>query len=297
MVIQLQNIPGKSTEQNALLSKQNTVVRIIIKEMIVIMIESWIKDNFYVPQFGETYRGSCPKCKRYNTFTVSRDLSTIKWNCYSSSCNYRGVKTNLDMSIDDVRRRFKHERKENNRNVRFNYNDSLGYSYHIGNFLDKYCINNRDIPVLYDPLERRVAFMIQHNGENIDAIGRALDVWRKPKWKRYNDINNSIVVPFDASPKSNLIIVEDIISAWKAVTYLDDTDAMPLLGTSLSTNNLNKIWDTYNSVTIALDKDATDKAINMSRRIFVGVDKCKVVALELDIKDMSVEEIQKRCLR
>ena len=76
MVIQLQNIRGKSTEQNALLSKQSTVVRIIIKEMIVIMIESWIKDNFYVPQFGETYRGSCPKCKRYNTFTVSRDLST-----------------------------------------------------------------------------------------------------------------------------------------------------------------------------------------------------------------------------
>ena len=79
------------------------------------------------------------------------------------------------------------------------------------------------------------------------------------------------------------------------MTYLDDTDAMPLLGTSLSTNNLNKIWDTYNSVTIALDKDATDKAINMSRRIFVGVDKCKVVALEFDIKDMAIEDIQK-CL-
>jgi len=30
----------------------------------------------------------------------------------------------------------------------------------------------------------------------------------------------------------------------------------------------------------------------MSRRIFVGVDKCKVVALELDIKDMAIEEIQ-----
>ena len=59
--------------------------------------------------------------------------------------------------------------------------------------------------------------------------------------------------------------------------------------------NLNKIWNTYNSVTIALDKDATDKAINMSRRIFVGVDKCKVVALEFDIKDMAIEDIQK-CL-
>ena len=198
------------------------------------------------------------------------------------------------MSLEDIK--FNHQQKNKTKGKQNVIDVSrLAYSNICSDFLDKYCINNIDIPVLYDPLERRVAFMIQHKGENIDAIGRALDVWRKPKWKRYSDIDTSITIPFDAPPKSNLIIVEDIISAWKAVTYLDDTDAMPLLGTSLSTNNLNKIWDTYNSVTIALDKDATDKAINMSRRIFVGVDKCKVVALELDIKDMAIEDIQK-CL-
>ena len=197
------------------------------------------------------------------------------------------------MSLEDIK--FNHEQKnkmKGTQNVRTADLNRLAYSNICSDFLDKYCINNINIPVLYDPLERRIAFMIQKDGENVDAIGRALDIWRKPKWKRYSDINSAIIVPFDASPKPNLIIVEDIISAWKAVTYLEDTDAMPLLGTSLSTNNLNKIWDTYTSVTIALDKDATDKAISMSRRIFVGVDKCKVVALELDIKDMTIEEIQ-----
>lgn len=243
---------------------------------------------------GETKRGNCPKCHRHNTFTLSRTGNTIKWNCYSASCNYSGVKNNTSMSLEDIK--FNHQQKNKTKGKQNVIDVSrLAYSNICSDFLDKYCINNIDIPVLYDPLERRVAFMIQHKGENIDAIGRALDVWRKPKWKRYSDIDTSITIPFDAPPKSNLIIVEDIISAWKAVTYLDDTDAMPLLGTSLSTNNLNKIWDTYNSVTIALDKDATDKAINMSRRIFVGVDKCKVVALELDIKDMAIEDIQK-CL-
>ena len=243
---------------------------------------------------GETKRGNCPKCHRYNTFTLSRTGNTIKWNCYSASCNYSGVKNNTSMSLEDIK--FNHQQKNKTKGKQNVIDVSrLAYSNICSDFLDKYCINNIDIPVLYDPLERRVAFMIQHKGENIDAIGRALDVWRRPKWKRYSDIDTSITIPFDAPPKSNLIIVEDIISAWKAVTYLDDTDAMPLLGTSLSTNNLNKIWDTYNSVTIALDKDATDKAINMSRRIFVGVDKCKVVALELDIKDMAIEDIQK-CL-
>ena len=243
---------------------------------------------------GETKRGNCPKCHRQNTFTLSRTGNTIKWNCYSASCNYSGVKNNTSMSLEDIK--FNHQQKNKTKGKQNVIDVSrLAYSNICSDFLDKYCINNIDIPVLYDPLERRVAFMIQHKGENIDAIGRALDVWRKPKWKRYSDIDTSITIPFDAPPKSNLIIVEDIISAWKAVTHLDDTDAMPLLGTSLSTNNQNKIWDTYNSVTIALDKDATDKAINMSRRIFVGVDKCKVVALELDIKDMAIEDIQK-CL-
>ena len=243
---------------------------------------------------GETKRGNCPKCHRHNTFTLSRTGNTIKWNCYSASCNYSGVKNNTSMSLEDIK--FNHQQKNKTKGKQNVIDVSrLAYSNICSDFLDKYCINNIDIPVLYDPLERRVAFMIQHKGENIDAIGRALDVWRKPKWKRYSDIDTSITIPFDAPSKSNLIIVEDIISAWKAVTHLDDTDAMPLLGTSLSTNNLNKIWDTYNSVTIALDKDATDKAINMSRRIFVGVDKCKVVALELDIKDMAIEDIQK-CL-
>jgi len=197
------------------------------------------------------------------------------------------------MSLEDIKfNREQQNKMKGTQNVRTADLNRLAYSNICSDFLDKYCINNINIPVLYDPLERRIAFMIQKDGENVDAIGRALDIWRKPKWKRYSDINSAIIVPFDAPPKPNLIIVEDIISAWKAVTYLDDTDAMPLLGTSLSTNNLNKIWDTYTSVTIALDKDATDKAISMSRRIFVGVDKCKVVALELDIKDMTIEEIQ-----
>jgi ribosomal protein L37AE/L43A len=216
---------------------------------------------------GETKRGNCPKCHRYNTFTLSREGNTIKWNCYSASCSYSGIKNNPHMSLEDIR--FNYHQQQRNKTK-----------------------GTQNVRTTDDPLERRVAFMIQKDGENVDAIGRALDVWRKPKWKRYNDIDTAIIVPFDAPPQSNLIIVEDIISAWKAVTYLEDTDAMPLLGTSLSTNNLNKIWNTYNSVTIALDKDATDKAINMSRRIFVGVDKCKVVALELDVKDMTVEEIQ-----
>ena len=215
---------------------------------------------------GESKRSSCPKCHRHNTFTLSRE--DIRFNQQQRN-KTKGIQNDRTTTLSN-----------------------LAYANICSDFLDTYCINNISIPVLYDPLERRVAFMIQKYGENVDAIGRALDVWRKPKWKRYSDIDSAIVVPFDAPPKPNLIIVEDIISAWKAVTYLKDTDAMPLLGTSLSTNNLNKIWDTYQNVTIALDKDATDKAIQMSRRIFVGVDKCKVVALELDIKDMAIEEIQ-----
>ena len=58
---------------------------------------------------GESKRGSCPKCHRHNTFTLSREGNTIKWNCYSASCNYRGVKHNSSMSLEDIK--FNHEQK------------------------------------------------------------------------------------------------------------------------------------------------------------------------------------------
>ena len=238
---------------------------------------------------GETKRGGCPKCHRHNTFTLTKTGNTTMWNCYSASCGYRGVKHNSDMSVEDIRHKMKREEVVYDR---IDYSDKLVFADSIRHFLRRYEVE--EAPVLYDPIEERMVFLVHDRGEPVDAIGKSMG-WRMPKWKRYGNSTMPVVVPFDTPPKLNLVIVEDIISAWKVCTHVPDTDAMALLGTSLSTENLNKIWKDYDNITIALDKDATDKAIQMSRRISIGVDKCRVVMLDIDLKDMTVEEINK-CL-
>ena len=240
---------------------------------------------------GETKRGVCPKCHRYNTFTLSKVGNTTMWNCYSASCGYKGVKHNSDMSVEDIRHKMKQEEDRVNEHRSID-SSKLVFADGIRHFLKQYEVE--DAPVLYDPIDKRMVFLIQDRGETVDAIGRSVNN-KMPKWKRYGNSVMPVVVPFDTPPILNLVIVEDIISAWKVCTHVPDTHAMALLGTSLPTENLNKIWKDYSIITIALDKDATDKAIKMSRRIAIGVDKCRVVMLEVDLKDMTVEEINK-CL-
>src|SRR5210317_731556 len=38
-----------------------------------------------------TYRGDCPVCHGKNTFTVTRDLGNVLYNCYKNSCRIAGA--------------------------------------------------------------------------------------------------------------------------------------------------------------------------------------------------------------
>ena len=66
---------------------------------------------------------------------------------------------------------------------------------------------------------------------------------------------------------------------------------MPILGTSLSADAVT-ILSSFKNGLIALDKDATDKAIQMHRRLAPFLDRCRVVMLECDIKDDTEENIR-----
>jgi DNA primase len=65
---------------------------------------------------------------------------------------------------------------------------------------------------------------------------------------------------------------------------------MALLGTSLSTEHLMRASQ-FDAVFICLDKDATDKAVAIHRRLSAFVDRCTVVMLSSDIKDMEEQAI------
>jgi len=56
-----------------------------------------------------------------------------------------------------------------------------------------------------------------------------------------------------------------------------------LLGTNLLTEHIQYLKP-YKNLVVALDRDATDKAIDIQRKLAIHVDRCKVLILERDLK-------------
>ena len=254
----------------------------------------------------DTYRGDCPSCRRTGTFTVTRLRTAIIWNCYSANCSLRGRRYPDNLSIEDVRAALhpphsSHTKQKQKESTADGGIDTryLGSHVSVTNYLNRYDLDYPDIPVMYDSREHRVVFLIENSrGEYVDGIGRATNKYKFPKWKRYCASDAAVILPFGSpvnvdKSNSKLYIVEDIVSAWKIVKHIPGCpSAMALLGTSLSDKHLRAAWE-YDHVVLCLDKDATNKSIAMSRRISMGVKVCSISMLDKDIKDMSIEEIQK----
>jgi hypothetical protein len=112
------------------------------------------------------------------------------------------------------------------------------------------------IKIRYAPSDNRVLF---YTPDNFGAVGRALDK-RTPKWWSYGNTSAGIEV----GEGSHAVLVEDVPSAC-SVSRLDGYTGYALLGTNVTVpikNALNK----YNNLSIVLDKDASSKAVFVSRQ-------------------------------
>jgi len=49
----------------------------------------------------ETYRGDCPVCQGKNTFTATRSVGGIIFNCYKNSCEISG-KSARSITLEDI---------------------------------------------------------------------------------------------------------------------------------------------------------------------------------------------------
>ena len=124
------------------------------------------------------------------------------------------------------------------------------------NVLDAWKDNR--VELYHDVVQNRAVFMIKSSGQTIDAVGRALA--RGIKWHRYGKSKQPFVVKTDID---HAIIVEDAASAAAVSKY---GTGIALLGTHLTDEALEVIA-TYRSVTVALDRDATNKALHLTKRI------------------------------
>tara|TARA_R100001463_G_scaffold4250_1_gene16243 strand:- start:1626 stop:2162 length:537 start_codon:yes stop_codon:yes gene_type:complete len=143
---------------------------------------------------------------------------------------------------------------------------------------DAYLSGRADIR--YDFKRNRVVFLVKDGNKVVDAVGRSID-GRGSKWYRYGDSRK----PFIVGDSSQAIVVEDCGSA---CSISDKVTGVALLGTSLLQEYIPQLLH-YQKIYVALDKDATDKAIDMVKTL-CRVVPTKLMVLPRDLKNMTKDE-------
>lgn len=246
--------------------------------------------DLYVDQ---TYRGNCPICNGKNTFTVTREHSNVKYNCYKNSCGIGGShRQRLNASeIIDLH--------NNKKNAPESYSEQDLCTYTVPPyivpyaevdypidpmFLRRYDIKESD--VMYDIRQDRVVFPVYtESNVLVDAVGRSL-TGRQPKWLRYA----SSPVPYVHGGSNEVaVIVEDAISAYVIGNYyMEDCSCVALLGTQLTDFHKQYIARHWRKVIVALDPDARDKTIKIAREL-----NGKALNLRDDLKYRETKDLDK----
>ena len=250
---------------------------------------SWIKNyvgTLHIVSYGR-YRGDCPVCHRTNTFSVTDTGFERLWNCFHVYCNTKGS-TGVQLTKENSKVAFKEhiEKEEKKETSEFVLPDtfvSLSRNINAENYVKE--VNSYDAylsglaDIRYDFQQDRVVFLVKSlsNGRVVDATGRSLNN-RKPKWRRYGNSRN----PFLSGNGFCGIIVEDCPSAC-SISHL--AHGISLMGTSLLDEHI-EIIKKFKKVYVALDKDATSKAISLIRKLRNYV-PTKLIVLNKDLKDMN----------
>jgi DNA primase len=144
---------------------------------------------------------------------------------------------------------------------------------------DAYLSGRADIR--YDFKRNRAVFLIKDGNKVVDAAGRSLD-GRNPKWYRYGSSKSPFV---SGASLSVACVVEDCASACSISGVVT---GVAILGTNLLSEHIG-VLKQYDRVFVALDKDATDKAITMVRALHTHV-PTKLMVLRTDLKNMQKDE-------
>jgi hypothetical protein len=233
---------------------------------------------------GTTVRTECPSCGQ-RTFTVTNEMGTLKWNCFRASCTVKGS-TQVSMSIDDIKTvLLGHE------------SDDKPVPFALPEYIvtppwvvlewasELYGLDAQELGLMYDVKDSRVVFPIRHDGQIVDATGRALD--KSPiKWKRYGKSS----LPYVHGCGKTAVVVEDCVSA--AVVGGDDYVGVAVLGTSLLDEHKRYLTQ-FSTAIIALDPDALMKSIEFARELQSYVDDVRVVKLTDDLKYRNPEDFDK----
>lgn len=252
---------------------------------------AWLKD--YVTDLSIAPEGrlrmDCPACGKKNTFSVSDTGGERLWFCFHADCGVRGrtgFRIRTDTPYHPLLRKATPVR-EPLCEPEFQLPDTVvpvsrseeavRYLKRV-NAYDAYLSGRADIR--YDFRMNRVVYLIKDGRRTVDAAGRSL-VNAKPKWWRYGKSG----YPFVCGSRRVGIIMEDCASACAISSSLS---GIALLGTNLQDSHLPFLWR-YDRLVVALDKDATKKALQLVRQL-QGHRPTSLVVLNKDVKEMTDAE-------
>ena len=238
-----------------------------------ILMNNIIKDYIYnldIP-LGTSKRLDCTVCGGTNTLSVTQFTDCIKYYCFHASCSVGGVikeglnsnsfsvvndmlKPSLPMGLEVEKQNW---RKNNCPQHYYDYlktnNCSAAWSSGLAD-------------IRYDYKRDRAVFVIKDGNKSVDAAGRYIGqgLHAGPKWYRYGQSK----IPFVCGKHKHAVVVEDCASAASISNF---ATGVALLGTYLQEDVLYRL-DGFKRITVALDKDATDKAVDMSLRITINME-------------------------
>ena len=237
-------------------------------------------------QEGVALRYDCPFCDHKKTLSISNNNGTILYFCFSASCDVKGKVS------DRKELTFNKPKSVADKTVPLDLRSFVPLSRNCKaldmvikrNSYEAYRKGMADIQ--YDVRQDRVVFMVKKDDKVVDAVGRKLsDADKKPKWFRYARSKHPFVCETNTDSKK-AVLVEDCFYAC-AVSQVHT--GIALMGTNLPNEYLTTLKN-YSKIVIALDRDASKKAIELTKHIKLFV-PASLTFLEKDVKNMELDKI------
>lgn len=245
---------------------------------------------------GQRYRGDCPSCGKHNTFGVEKIHGDIVYNCFSNSCNLSGKKSGR-RDIETIKSTIL-AGKVNREDTPYATPTGLitgASTAEAVEWLQKHNAYSSYQQGLYDVYtdirqERIVVPITSPSGVVVNFGGRAWSRYTKPKFKFYN--SGGAVYPFVVRNGGIAVLVEDFASA-AAVASDSLFTGVALLGTHANPKVIIEVLTNLkpDRVIVALDKDATRKAIKLKNFLQFIFKDVIIHPLQKDIKDMTEDEL------
>jgi len=252
------------------------------------IMATWIKEFVMdLPlQPNGRMRMDCPSCGKKNTFSVGEENGQRLYHCFHADCTASG-RTGFRLTKEVATHPMLLKKKDKPRPDTYvggfevpstfvpisRSPEAVAYLKRVHAY-DAYLDGRVDLR--FDFQRNRIAYMITDGRKVVDAAGRTL-TGEKPKWWRYGKSGS----PFVCGRGRVAVLVEDCASACCVSNIFS---GVALLGTNLLDTHI-KVLQNYDKVYVALDKDATQKALQIVRKL-QGIVPTNLMILNQDLKDM-----------